>query len=158
MKLRFINNGESTLYSILVEVTPQGQITTLYQPPKESDDLKNATPINGEIPAKGKLVIPQADRSWQWKTPQSKGINQLYVIVATEPFSKTLSLLSKQAKVKRDRSQIINLLEPLAVTQAILEDLHTASAVSENIISPNSDVYALDSNTWATFYFTYEIV
>ncbi|MDJ0648411.1 MAG: caspase family protein [Xenococcaceae cyanobacterium MO_188.B19] len=158
LKLRLINNGESTLYSILVEVTPQGQITTLYQPPEETRDQKNATPINWEIPGKNKLVIPQVDNSWQWKTPQSKGINQLYVIVATQPFTKTLTLLSEQAKVKRDRTQIINLLEPLAVTQAILEDLHTASAVSEDIIGSNSDVYGLDSQAWAAFHFTYEIV
>ena len=158
LKLRLINNGESTLYSILVEVTPQGQITTLYQPPEEKGDGQNATPINWEIPGKSKLVIPQVDNSWQWKTPESKGINQLYVIVASQPFIKTLNLLSEQAKVKRDRTQIINLLEPLAVTQAILEDLHAASAVSEDIIGSNSDVYGLDNQAWATFHFTYEIV
>ncbi len=158
LKLHLTNNGESTLYSILVEVTPSGQITTLYKPETDATDQEVVTPINWEIPANSKLLIPQIDNSWQWKTPESKGLSQLYVIVATQPFNQTLNLLSKQAKTKRDRSQILTLLEPLKVTSAILQDLHTASAVSSDIIGSNSDIYALDNQAWATFRFTYEIV
>ncbi len=158
LKLSLTNNGESTLYSILMEVTPTGQITTLYKPQKSSTDKEAVTPINWEIPAKSKLVIPQANSSWQWNTPDSKGIAQLYVIVATQPFNKTLALLSKQATVKRDRSQILNLLEPLGITYAILQDLHNASGVTPEIIGSNTDVYGLDNHAWATFRFTYEIV
>ena len=158
LKLHLTNNGESTLYSILVEVTPSGQITTLYKPQTDETDQEVVTPINWEIPANSKLVIPQVDNSWQWKTPESKGISQLYVIVATQPFNQTLNLLSKQATTKRDRYQILNLLEPLKVTRAILQDLHTARAVSPEIIGSSSDTYVLDNRAWATFRFTYEIV
>ena len=158
LKLSLTNNGESTLYSILMEVTPTGQITTLYQPQESSTDKEAVTPINWEIAAKSELVIPQANSSWQWNTPDSRGITQLYVIVATQPFNKTLVLLSKQATVKRDRSQILNLLEPLGITNAILQDLHTASAVTPDIIGSTTDVYGLDNRAWATFRFTYEIV
>ncbi len=160
LKLRLTNNGKSTLYSILIEVTPKGQITTLYQPQENfgNKGKELVPPINWKITSNSKIVIPPIKNSWQWKTPESRGINQLYVIVATKPFEKTLALLSEQVKVKRDRTQILNLLEPLKVTHAILQDLHTASAVSSDLISSNSEVYGLDNNAWATFRFTYEII
>ena len=152
LKLYLTNNGASTLYSVLMEVTPAGQITTLSQKNSELE-----TPINWEIPAKTKLVIPQTNNSWQWKTPEAKGINQLYVIVTTQPFNQTLTLLSQQTSVKRDRSLILNLLEPLKVVRAVLADLHHTSRVSSEIIGSSSEVYGLDNRAWATFRLTYEI-
>ena len=158
LKLCLTNNSDSTLYSILMEVTPTGQITALYKPQKNSQNQEAVTPINWEIPAKNKIVVPQAESSWQWKTPESSGIAQLFVIVATQPFNKTLALLSEQETVKRDRSLILNLQEPLNITYAILEDLHIASGVAPKIIGTNTDVYGLDNRAWAAFRFAYEIV
>ena len=65
--------------------------------------------------------------------------------------------MATQESFPLDRQQILNVTNGIAVIKSVLEDLHAASAVSENLVANKNDVYALDVNSWASLSFVYEI-
>jgi hypothetical protein len=50
------------------------------------------------------------------------------------------------------------LFNPLEVARALLQDLHSASAIAPETIGASSDTYVLDVNAWATLTFIYQVV
>ncbi|MGL4881846.1 MAG: caspase family protein, partial [Waterburya sp.] len=96
------------------------------------------------------------DSSWKWKVSDTVGINTLYAIFAVKPFEQTLKALATQQNIKLDQQQVLNVVNPQVVLQAVMQDLHAASSVSSELL-PSSDVYALDVNCWATLSFVYKV-
>jgi len=47
---------------------------------------------------------------------------------------------------------------PLEVAQALLQDLHQASAVPTQSFNIATDLFALDVSSWATLSFLYQVV
>ena len=110
------------------------------------------------IPADSQQTIPEPSSQWQWKAIKPSGITKMYLILATQPFKNTLSLLSKQPVAKRELPELVNVSEPLELTKAILQDLHASSKVSQEVLSSNGDSYALDVEHWASFNFIYDVI
>jgi hypothetical protein len=157
IQLTLANTDDHELYVILLGVDADSKIFALYTPSKPSTVEIEAQLNNMAIAPQTELMIPQADNSWKWKVSDTVGINTLYAIFAVKPFEQTLKALATQQNIKLDQQQVLNVVNPHVVLQAVMQDLHTASSVSSELL-PSSDVYALDVNCWASLSFVYEVV
>ena len=57
---------------------------------------------------------------------------------------------------RQDQQQVLNVTNPMAVINALMQDLHNASSVKSELL-PNEDVYALNVDSWASLNFVYEV-
>lgn len=156
IQLKIDNQSDRNLYGIIVGVDSEEKLITLYSPQKGAAQ-KTSGADNLEIPPHKQLTIPQSDNSWRWRVIEPLGIARIYLIMAIKPFTNTLELIARQPTAKFDEQQIIPLPDSLEVAKALLQDLDTSSAVDPQIIASNSDVYALDVNSWTSFKFTYDV-
>ena len=155
IQLKIENQSDRDLYGIIVGVDSEEKLITLYSPQKGAAQTSNAD--NLKITAHKQLTIPQSDNSWRWRVIEPLGIARIYLIMAIKPFTNTLELIARQPTAKFDEQQIIPLPDSLEVAKAVMQDLHTSSAVDPQIIASNSDVYALDVNSWTSLKFTYDV-
>ncbi|ELS01959.1 Caspase domain-containing protein [Xenococcus sp. PCC 7305] len=156
IKLQLKNNSDRTLYCMILEVNTKNHLVAPYIPKEIDEEGKLVHLKDIAIAANSQAIIPHLVDSWEWDISLSQGITKMYVIFSTKPFSKTLNLISQIPTAKLIRPHILNITEPLAIVRKILEDLNDASAVSPDIVDPNSDVYALDTQSWAGLKFTYQ--
>jgi len=93
--------------------------------------------------ASGETIQPLIGEQTQWV--------ESYLIVSTAPFTKAHQLLSESTQFAPDR--ILNVTNPLEVVEAVLQDLHQASAAQLTglAIEIPADTYMLDLNSWASF-------
>jgi hypothetical protein len=157
LRLKIDNQSDRDLFGILIGVDSEVKFMNLYTPQKATNLDKNTISNSWQIPSQNQLIIPQSDRTWQWKIDRSLGIAKMYLILSIQPFENTLKLIEQQATTKLDDPQIINLLDPLKIVQTILQDLHNSSAVSSEILADRNTVYALDVNNWTSLKFIYDI-
>lgn len=156
IELTLNNFGDRQLYALLLGVDSDSNIFALYTSTKSQKAEAGVVQLkNLAIAPQEKLVIPPADNSWQWKA-QLAGVNSLYAVFAVKPFQNTLKAFATQQNFKFDREQILNVTNPIEVINSLMQDLHDASSVSENLL-PKDDVYALDVNSWAALSFVYEV-
>ena len=156
IQLQLKNNSDRTLYGMILEVNTKDNLVAPYIPKDidEEGQLMNLKDI--AIAPNSQVIVPQAEDNWEWDISLSQGITKMYVIFATKPFSNTLKLISQIPTATLVRPHILNISDPLTIVRGILQDLHQASAVSSDIIDPNSNVYALDTNSWASLKFIYQ--
>ena len=156
IRFKLNNMEEQPLYTLFLGADSDCNIYALYTPAQPSSREEKIQLENIAIASGEELTIPQAENSWKWKVPESVGINSLYVVLSVQPFEKTLKAFTMQQNFKLDQQQVLNVTNPVAVMNALMQDLHDASAVDEKLLS-NQDVYALDVNRWATLKFVYEV-
>jgi len=157
VKLQVKNNSDRTLYCMILEVNSKNHLVAPYIPKKIDEEGKMVGGLEDlAIAANSQVIIPQTVDSWEWNISLSQGITQMYVICATKPFRNTLEIISQMPTAKLIRPHILNIVDPLAIARGILQDLNDASAVNPEIIGPNSNVYALDTKSWASLKFTYQ--
>ena len=157
LQLSVDNFGDRKLYVLLFGIDTDRNLFALHTPLKSKQENEAPRLTDLIVPPKEELVVPTAEDSWQWKVSDSIGINTLYAVFSPQPFNKTLTALATQESFPLDRQQVLNVSNAIAVVKSLMEDLHAASAVSENLITNKNDVYALDVNSWATLNFVYEI-
>ena len=158
LQFRINNYHNFPLYAMLLGLDADGDAIALLTPqvaqnPEDSNQIKNI-----EIAPKQELILPHLNNSINWRVASSAGIAKVYLVFATAPFTKTISVLSTKQNLKLEKEQVINMSNPLQVTEALLEDLHAASAVKSEMIGSNANIYAWDVRNWATISFVYEIV
>lgn len=85
------------------------------------------------------------------------GLIETYIICSLAPFSRTFTALAGDLRPCSDGQSIILLSNPLAVAQALLQDLHQASAPKAQIAGVSADAYALDVAAYATLSFIYRV-
>ena len=129
----------------------------LYTPVKSQSIEEEAQLEDITVASDSTLTVPQPESSWKWKVSDSWGINILYTVFSTKPFTNTLKALATQQNLKLDQNQVLNVVNPIAAIESLMEDLHTASSVPKDLIDDRNDVYALDVDTWATLNFVYEV-
>jgi hypothetical protein len=155
IQYRLENLSDRPIYFLLLGIDSGGRAIALYAPQQESEStvgektakLKHQCLFPGE-----QRVIPQPSASGP------AGLAEIQVVCAYAPFVKTVAALSAIEYLKGDREQILKLPNPLEVSQALLEDLHSTSAVESKIIGSLTDIYALDTKTWATLSFVYQVM
>ena len=156
IQLSLTNTSDQPLYLLILGINSDSSIFALYTPTKSTPAEVQTQLKNLEIASEGELTVPSAEDSWKWKVSDSVGINTLYAVFSVKPFANTLTALANQPTFKLDQEQILNVTNPVAVVNSLMEDLHAASSVSPELL-PNGDVYALDVNHWATLSFIYEV-
>ena len=157
IKLSLTNMETSQLYAMVLSIDATSNIFALYTPTKSKTNEAAAQLKNIAIAPQTELVIPQSENTWKWKVSGSFGINTLYVIFAVQPFQQTLKALATQQNFKLNQQQMLNVVNPHVVLEAVMQDLHAASSLSTELF-PHNDVYALDVHSWATLKFVYEVV
>ena len=156
IQLSLKNNSDRTLYGMILEVNTKNHRVAPYIAEDIDAEGKLVNLKDIAIAANSQVIVPEAADSWEWDISPSQGITKMYVIFATKPFSNTLRLISQIPTATLARPHILNISDPLRIVRGILQDLNDTSAVSSEIIDPNTDVYALDTKSWASLKFTYQ--
>jgi hypothetical protein len=136
---RVENSGDRPLYFILLGIDAGGKAIAF---------ANQAQPF---VPPGETLIFPQTS---PWLAENSPGLAQIQLIFSQAPFEKTLAALQETQNWQGNREAIAN---PWQVAQAVLEDLHRASAVPRDLLGGGTDFYAVDVNAWATFSFIYQV-
>lgn len=156
------NLSDRPIYFLLLGIDSSGQEIALYVPQLMSNDLAKQDKIlklqHQYIPPGDRLIVPRPSTAFNWNVSAPAGIVEIHIVCATAPFTKTLEALNAIDYLKGDKEQILSLPNPLAVSQALLQDLHVASAVESEITGTVTDIYALDTKAWATLSFVYQVV
>ena len=156
IRLQLNNLEERPLYVLFLGTDSDCNIYALYTPAQSFESEGEIQLESMQLAAAGELTIPSTENSWKWKVPESVGINTLYVVLSIQPFQKTLKAFTMQQSFKLDQQQVLNVTNPVAVINSLMQDLHDASEVEKQLL-PHEDVYALDVNCWATLKFVYEV-
>jgi hypothetical protein len=104
------------------------------------------------------LIFPQTAAATGWTISTPVLFCEYQLIVSTAPFSKTLAALASAKYPTADLQPISTLVNPLEVVQALLQDLHDASAVKVEKNGIASDFYIWDVNNWASLSFSFQVV
>ncbi|MGH7998103.1 MAG: caspase family protein, partial [Brasilonema sp.] len=103
------------------------------------------------------LTIPQTTSGFEWVVQGPTSLSETQLIFSTAPFTQSLSALEAAKHPKAEQHRIQPLINPLELAQALLQDLHDASAVSD-MNRTVTDSYVLDVNHWASLSFVYQVV
>jgi hypothetical protein len=159
IQYRLENYSDRPIYFILLGFDTTGNAIALYkiQSFQEVQGADNKPPlVNGLIAPGQTLTFPQSSVATDWVVPGPAGLAEIQIICSSAPFTKAIAALEAARRPKGEGEQIGDLFNPLEVAQAVLQDLHAASAVdSTNTVS---DTYALDVSAWATLSFIYQVV
>ncbi|MFW6264460.1 MAG: DUF4384 domain-containing protein, partial [Cyanobacteriota bacterium] len=161
IQYRIHNDSDSPVYIMLVGLDTSRNAIALYSPETVSEtETSGSQPNlqNTEIPPGESLLLPHPSASFNWMIPGPGGIGEIQILCSRLPFTKTLALLRQLPHPKGDGERVVDLPNPLEVSQALLQDLHNASGVNPEIYASATDVYAFDVNAWATFNFVYQVV
>jgi Caspase domain/Domain of unknown function (DUF4384) len=101
-------------------------------------------------------IVPQTTVGFEWLVQGPNLASETQLIISVAPFTQTLArLTAKHPGVQQQR--IAPLLNPIEVTQALLQDLHNAS-IQKTDTSQTWDFYLWDVKNWASFSFIYQVV
>ncbi|BAZ48669.1 peptidase C14 caspase catalytic subunit p20 [Nostoc sp. NIES-4103] len=159
MQYRVQNHGDRPVYLMLLGLKNSSTAIAFY-PWQISQDANTATKplLKQVVIAPGQtLTLPQNITGSEWiiSGPAYECEHQL--IVSTSPFSETFKVL-ETAKYSAGEQQPIGLLvNPLEIAQALLQDLHNASAIKAEMNGTATDSYILDVNNWASLSFNYQV-
>ncbi|MEJ6483710.1 caspase family protein [Nostoc punctiforme UO1] len=161
MQYRVENQSDRPIYLILLGLNNNHTAVAFYS--WENPQEPNTTDINPILQevviAPGEsLTLPQTNAASQWviSGPASECEQQL--IFSPVPFSETLAALSTAKYSTVEQRTIGPLLNPLDVAQALLQDLHNASALKTEMNSTATDSYIWDVNNWASLSFSFQVV
>jgi uncharacterized protein (DUF934 family) len=96
------------------------------------------------------LTLPQNSVDFQFVYGPG-GLAETQLIFSIANFTQTLAAMHPSKT-----EQIGPLLNPMEVAQAVLQDLHNASAIATETLT-STDTYALEVNAWASLSFIYQV-
>jgi hypothetical protein len=161
IQYRVQNLSDRPIYLILVGLNNNRTAIAFYpwQIPTEAN-ISSSKPQLKEIviPPGETLVFPQtvANAGWLVTSPAVFCENQL--ICSTAPFSQTMLALAAAKYPTADQQPVSSLVNPLEVAQALLQDLHNASAKKADINGTKADTYILDVHHWASLNFSFQVL
>ncbi|MDR9403553.1 MAG: caspase family protein [Halothece sp. Uz-M2-17] len=161
IQYRLQNISDRAIYCLLLGVDSGANPLCFYFPDVSAvtDPSQNIQPLQNLELAPGETrIVPKTEASYDWQVPGPAGLSEIYVLGSSQPFTKTLKILSQIPQSKGEGERIIDLPEPLKVMQAVQEDLQVASQVSSEVTGSDNNVYALNVNCWATLSFVYQVV
>ncbi len=161
VQYRVQNLSDRPVYLILVGLRNSQNAIALYPwqiiPPSSITEPK--PPLQQIVIAPGAtLAIPQTTTTTGWVIPGPAFFCEHQLILSTTPFSETITALDATRNRTADQQPISPLLNPLEVAQALLQDLHNASAVKAEMNGTAVDSYILDVNNWASLNFSFQVV
>ncbi|QSJ18992.1 caspase family protein [Nostoc sp. UHCC 0702] len=158
MQYRVQNNGDRAVYLMLLGLKNNSTAIAFY-PWQTSQDANTATKplLKQVVIAPGEtLTLPQSITASEWVISGPAYECEQQLIFSTSPFNETLKAL-ETAKYPAEQQPIGLLVNPLEIAQALLQDLHNASAVKAEMNGTATDSYILDVNNWASLSFCYQV-
>ncbi|NEO81194.1 caspase family protein, partial [Moorena sp. SIO4G3] len=156
------NYGDQPVYFLLLGFNTNGNGIALYELPflETSQTSENSSSIKNAVIAPGEtLTLPSAVASVGGIVSGPSGLVEMQLICSRSPFTEASKALDAVPSRRGIGAPIDDLFNPLDVAQAVLQDIHDASANSlDSSLSIGADSYALDVNTWATLSFLYRVV
>ena len=160
MQYRVENQSDRSVYLILLGLNNNHTAIAFYSwNPQELNTADTKPLLKQVVIAPGETItLPQTNAASEWviSGPASECEQQL--IFSTAPFSATLAALNTTKYSTAEEQPIGSLLNPLDVAQALLQDLHNASALKTEMNGTAADSYILDVNNWASFSFSFQVV
>jgi hypothetical protein len=161
MQYRVENQSDRPVYLILLGLNNNHVGVAFYswetpQDPNTADTkplLKQVVIAPGET-----LTLPQTNSASKWLISGPACFCEQQLIFSTAPFSETLAALSTVKYSTAEQRPIGLLLNPLDVAQALLQDLHNATALKAEMNGTAADSYILDVNNWASISFSFQVV
>jgi len=161
MQYRLQNLGDRPVYFILLGLKNNRTAVAFYpwQTPQEPN-IPDTKPLLKQvvIPPGETLTLPQTTAASEWVISGPAFFCEHQLILGTAPLSETLTALDTVKYSTADQRPIGTLLNPLEVAQALLQDLHNASAAKAEMNVTAADSYILDVNNWASLSFSFQVV
>ncbi|MDZ8054868.1 MAG: caspase family protein [Aulosira sp. ZfuVER01] len=160
LQYRLQNMDDRPVYFILLGLKNSRSAIAFYpwQTPPEPNTSGTKPLVKQMVIAPGEAIaLPQSDVTSGWVIAGPAYECEHQLIFSTTPFSETLTTLETAKNSTTDQQPIGPLLNPLEVAQALLQDLHNASAVKAEINGTTADSYVLDVNNWATLSFNFQV-
>ncbi|WP_448563326.1 caspase family protein [Trichothermofontia sp.] len=110
------------------------------------------------IPPGAVITLPAIDGPSPWVVTGSPGQMELFLVASRAPFSQAMLALGKGMATIANGQRLVLLENPLAVAQAVLQDLQQAAVNTHQRLTPGNDTYSLDVRTWATFNVVYQVI
>ncbi len=161
MQYRVENQSDRPVYLIVLGLNNNHTAMAFYswETPKEANTADTKPLLKEVVIAPGEtLTLPQTNAASQWVISEPASECEQQLIFSTAPFSETLAVLSTAKYSAAEQGLIGPLLNPLDVAQALLQDLHNASALNTEMNGTVADSYILDVNNWASLSFSFQIV
>jgi hypothetical protein len=158
IQYRLENRSRQPLYYLVLGLTSNRDLLTLYSPPVRSLDAPENSPDQDEeaIAPGATLTLPSPNSPLQWLLRGPAGVAETFLICSCSPFSQTLALLASTLRPQSNAPVLGILPNALDVAQTVLQDLHQASEPVHP--STPADAFALNMNAWATLHFVYHVV
>ncbi|MCC5627864.1 caspase family protein [Nostoc sphaeroides CHAB 2801] len=161
MQYRVENQSDRPVYLILLGLNNNHTAVAFYswETPQEANTADTKPLIKQVvIPPGESLTLPQTNAASEWLISGPARFCEQQLIFSTAPFSETLAALSTAKYSTAEERPIGSLLNPLDVAQALLQDLHNASALKAEMNGTAADSYILDVNNWASLSFSFQVV
>ncbi len=159
IQYRVQNMSDRPVYLMILGLDSAKNAIALYpwQNSSTSDTSASKALLTDVIIAPGETrTVPQTTVGFEWLVQGPNLGSETQLIISTAPFTQTLAqLTAKHPGVQQQR--IAPLLNPIEVTQALLQDLHNAS-IQKTDTSQSSDFYIWNVKNWASFSFIYQVV
>ncbi len=166
IQYQLYNGGDRPVYFMLFILDSNGNILVVN--PTISNQVENNTQPSqtGLVISPGNSVnIPPVinkssinAESFGWRVIGPEGLAESLIFCSHQPFKETIAALDEEVLQIRDDQLIREILNPLAVAQAILRDLQSASESTIQSRGSSTGDYTLDINSWATLSFIYRVV
>ncbi|WP_375469358.1 caspase family protein [uncultured Nostoc sp.] len=160
MQYRVENQSDRSVYLILLGLNNNHTAITFYSwNPQEPNTADTKLLLKQVVIAPGETItLPQTNAASEWVISGLASECEQQLIFSTAPFSATLAALNTTKYSTAEEQPIGSLLNPLDVAQALLQDLHNASALKTEMNGTAADSYILDVNNWASFSFSFQVV
>ncbi|MCL6751249.1 caspase family protein [Nostoc sp. CCCryo 231-06] len=160
MQYRVENQSDRPVYLILLGLNNNHTGVAFYswETPQEPNTADTKPLLKQVVIAPGEtLTLPQTNSASEWLISGPACFCEQQLIFSTAPFSETLAALSTVKYSTAEQRPIGLLLNPLDVAQALLQDLHNASALKAEMNGTAADSYILDVNNWASISFSFQV-
>lgn len=161
MQYRVQNQSDRPLYLILLGLKNNQTGVAFYPWETPTDtNISDTQPLLKQIviAPNETLTLPENTARSEWVVTGPAFECEHQLIFSTAPLSETLAALNTAKYPTADQRPISPLLNSLEVAQALLQDLHNASAVKTEVNSTSADSYILDVNNWASLSFNFQVV
>jgi hypothetical protein len=159
IQYRITNREPFPIYALLVGFN--GGTATFASYTLDSDPPQEGKPLLKTLVVQpgSSAILPIAAQAW--KASSFAGLNKTFIICTRQPLAQALvaQMNGMKAMVPTVSSGFTPLLNPLAIAQALLADLHQASLPTTSRLGiTGSNIWALDVQEWASLQFVYTTV
>ena len=141
------NQGDRPLYFVVLGLDAAGNAVAFYLP----------SPTVPCIAPNSTRIVPKPAAAYDWIVAGPAGIAEIYIFLSVAPLQGTWGAIANAASTRGEGERVVTVTAPLAIAQALQEDLRAASAVSGELFGYDPAVFAIDLANWAALDFVYQV-